>query len=244
VVTISRIDFVDPANPATTRNSSQWTIQKIASVASDSGRKFLFGPSVLLAQNRAYLTIGSGDRERPLVNNYPYVQDVQNRFYMFVDTFTSSGDSDVNLDGDQLANNTSGSTCISPTSTLRGWRMDLPGQGEQTVTSSLIVGGRIIFNTHRAVPQTGNICNANLGEARGYNVGLLCADKFSVIYNGIGLAISPVQGTVTLSNGRVQTFVLGGPTAPSVNTPFAPGKVTPAISQRRSRVYWYNHGDK
>lgn len=122
--------------------------------------------------------------------------------------------------------------------------MSLTGTGEQTVTSSLIAGGRIVFNTHRAVPTTGNVCSANLGEARGYNVGLLCADRFSVVYSGIGLAISPVQGTITLSSGRVQTFVLGGTTNPDGNTPFSPGKVVPAITQKRSRLYWYNHGDK
>ncbi|MBX9811403.1 MAG: hypothetical protein K2Y16_07315 [Burkholderiales bacterium] len=237
-----RIDFVDAA--LALRAPAAWTITKIAQVQSGSGRKFLFPPSALVAQNRAYLTLGSGDRERPLISNYPYVENVQNRFYMFVDTFPASG-AVVNLDGSSLADNTTTSTCVTPTSPLLGWRMDLAsGRGEQTVTSSLIAGGRVFFNTHRAKAATPGQCSANLGEARGYNVGLLCGDRYSVVYAGIGLAISPVQGTVILSSGETATFVLGGAGDPNVNSPFPPGKVTPSITQKRSRVYWYRHGDK
>jgi Tfp pilus tip-associated adhesin PilY1 len=238
-----RIDFVDPSTLAS-RSSGSWTITKIAAVTSNAGRKFLFAPSVLVAQNKAYIALGSGNRERPLATNYPYVQNITNRFYMFVDTFGTSGDS-IDLDGSSLADNTSGTTCVTPTSTLRGWRMDLAtGTGEQTVSSAVISGGRILFNTHRATEASANQCGANLGVAQGYNVGLLCADKFVVNYAGIGLPISPVQGTVTLPGNKVQTFVLGGSTSSTVNTPFAPGKVTPSITQKRARVYWYTNGDK
>lgn len=240
---VYRIDFVNPSTGAQ-RASGEWAISKIATVASGSSRKFLFPPSVLYAAGKAYLAFGSGDRERPLIGNYPYVENVVNRFYMFVDDFASSADP-VNLDGSTLADNTAGSTCISPSSTLRGWRMDLAaGRGEQTVTSSLISGGRIFFNTHRAMQAPANQCSADLGEARGYNVGLLCADRYSVVYSGIGLAISPVQGTVTLPSGETVTFVLGGANDPNTTSPFPPGKITPTISQKRSRLYWYRHGDK
>jgi type IV pilus assembly protein PilY1 len=239
---VYRVDFVDPSTGAQ-RSSGSWTITKVATVTSGSARKFLFPPSVLYAGGKAYLAFGSGDRERPLIGNYPYVENIQNRFYMFVDTF-ASGDP-VNLDGDSLADNTSASTCITPTSTLRGWRMDLAaGRGEQTVTSSLISGGRIFFNTHRATQAPANQCSADLGEARGYNVSLLCGDRYSVVYSGIGLAISPVQGTVTLPSGEAVTFVLGGANDPNTTSPFPPGKITPTISQKRSRQYWYRHGDK
>ncbi|MGE5526847.1 MAG: pilus assembly protein [Rhodospirillaceae bacterium] len=237
-----RIDFVDPTS-LDQLSAGNWTITKIANVASNSARKFLFPPSVLYAGGKAYLAFGSGDRERPLLSNYPYVESIQNRFYMFVDTFVSG--SPVNLDGSDLADNTTSSTCLTPTSTLRGWRFDLAaGRGEQTVTSSLISGGRIFFNTHRATEAPANQCSADLGEARGYNVGLLCADRYSVVYSGIGLAISPVQGTVTLPSGEAVTFVLGGASDPNTTSPFPPGKITPSISQKRSRQYWYRHGDK
>lgn len=240
---VYRIDFVNPSTVAL-RAEADWTIQKIASVASGSGRKFLFQPSVLYAGGKSYLAFGSGDRERPLLSNYPYVENVTNRFYMFVDSFSSSGTT-VNLDGSALVDNTSSSTCITPTSTYNGWRIDLAaGRGEQTVTSSLISGGRIFFNTHRATTAPATQCSGDLGEARGYNVNLLCGDRYSVVYSGIGLAISPVQGTVTLASGEVVTFVLGGASDQNTTSPFPPGKVAPAISQRRSRAYWYRHGDK
>jgi len=238
-----RVDFVDPATGAV-RAAAAWTMQKIATVGTGAARKFLFPPSVLYAGGKAYLAFGSGDRERPLIGNYPYVENIQNRFYMFVDTFSSSSEV-VNLDGTGLADNTAGSTCITPSSTLRGWRMDLAsGRGEQTVTSSLISGGRVFFNTHRATQAPANQCSADLGEARGYNVGLLCGDRYSVVYSGIGLAISPVQGTVTLPSGEAVTFVLGGASDPNATSPFPPGKIAPTISQKRSRQYWYRHGDK
>jgi len=237
-----RIDFIDPATLAQ-RAAGEWTMTKIARVASDSRRKFLFPPSVVYAGGKSYLAFGSGDRERPLIGNYPYVENIVNRFYMFVDTF-ASGDP-VDLDGSTLADNTSGSTCVTPTSTLRGWRMDLAaGRGEQTVTSSLIAGGRIFFNTHRATEAPKNQCAADLGEARGYNTGLLCADRYSVVYAGIGLAISPVQGTVVLPSGKSTTFIIGGAGDPNATSPFPPGRVVPSITQKRVRTYWYRHGDK
>jgi hypothetical protein len=53
-----------------------------------------------------------------------------------------------------------------------------------------------------------------------------------------------VQGTVTLPSGVAVTLVLGGANDPNTTSPFPPGKITPTISQKRSRQYWYRHGDK
>ncbi len=36
-------------------------------------------------QGRVMVTVGSGDRERPLEMNYPFADEVQNRFYAFFD---------------------------------------------------------------------------------------------------------------------------------------------------------------
>jgi Tfp pilus tip-associated adhesin PilY1 len=62
-----RIDFVDPTTLAT-RASGSWTITKIART-NGAGRKFLFGPAALPASGKVYLSLTSGDRERPLVSN-------------------------------------------------------------------------------------------------------------------------------------------------------------------------------
>lgn len=157
-----RVDFVDP-NTVVSRAGGEWTIRKIAKAESNTGGKVLFAPSVLLGQNKAYIAVGSGDRERPLTSNYPYVENVQNRFYVFVDTFSASGDA-MDLDGDSLVDNTSNSTCITPSGTAQGWRMNLAGRGEQTVTSALIGGGRVVFNTHRALEVSSTQCSANPGS--------------------------------------------------------------------------------
>ncbi|HSN41397.1 MAG TPA: PilC/PilY family type IV pilus protein, partial [Burkholderiales bacterium] len=246
-----RIDFVNQTTKAALA-PADWTMTKIAHTESSGHRKFMFAPAVLPSSDRVFVTFGSGDRERPLITNYPYTTPVLNRFYMFMDLFTGA---DVDLDSTALGDITSGnlSPCLSPTSSLSGWRMDLvggdpanPKVGEQTVTSSLILGGNVFFNTNRPVAPTEGQCSANLGEARGYSVSLLCGAAQSVKYTGGGLPISPVQGTTTLSDNSTVTFCIGcGDTSGLTETnPFTPGKVKPVIAPVRSRIYWYRHGDK
>jgi type IV pilus assembly protein PilY1 len=63
-----RVDMIDPSTKAA-RAPGAWTITKVASTTG-AGRKFLYPPSGLAAGSKVYLTFGSGDRERPLVDNY------------------------------------------------------------------------------------------------------------------------------------------------------------------------------
>ena len=269
--TVYRIDFSHPStlDPLA---STAWTMTTVAQTnATNVGRKFLFPPAVLPVTvggvAKVILTLGSGDRERPLSTNYPYVTPVPNRFYAFTDTPTPATDPQpaiLNLDntdstaGDVLADLTASNinsdpdltTCLP---TIRGWRMDLVGgtvggvsepNGEQVVTSSLISGGRVFFNTHQALTPSANTCDADLGRARGYSVDLFCGGKYSVIYEGGGLAISPVQGTVTTSDGETVTFIIGGPGGPGSTNPYTPGQIKPVIAPIRSLLYWYRQGDK
>ena len=67
-----------------------WTMTKLAKT-SGAARKFLFGPAALSAGSITYLAFGSGDRERPLIDNYPYKTPVINRFYMYEDKFETTG---------------------------------------------------------------------------------------------------------------------------------------------------------
>jgi len=169
-----RIDFVNQSN-FTSLNKGQWTITKIAQTTG-SFRKFLFAPSALAALGQVYLAFGSGDRERPLITDYPYTTPVQNRFYMFVDKFATAG-LPINLDGSTMSNYTSTTDCSTVVDTSKdGWFMDLTaGRGEQVVTSSVIFGGTIFFSTNRPIATAPGTCSANLGEARGYAVNLLTA---------------------------------------------------------------------
>ncbi|HEX5091644.1 MAG TPA: PilC/PilY family type IV pilus protein [Burkholderiales bacterium] len=254
---VYRIDFSDPATLAPLPPSS-WALTKVAQT-SGGGRKFLFAPAVLSAGGRVYVSLASGDRERPLIDNYPYQQQVQNRAYLFIDTFATSG-LPLNLDDTALMDDlTTGSLCgqtISPNA--HGWFFDLSaGRGEQAVTSTTIFGGLVFFSTNRPLSAGPNACASGLGEARGYAVNLLnasgaadtraiCGGARSGAFAGGGLPPSPVTGTVPVGpNGTPVTVMIGGVNrGGGVSTPIGAQRVTPAITQRRSRVYWYIDVDK
>jgi type IV pilus assembly protein PilY1 len=252
-----RIDFADAATLAPLAPSS-WTLTKVA-YTSGAGRKFLFAPGALAAGGRVLVTLASGDRERPLLDNYPYVQQVQNRAYMYNDTFATTG-LPVNLDDPSLMDDlTSGSSCGQATSPgAHGWFFDLNnGRGEQAVTSTNIFGGLVFFSTNRPLPAGPSACASNLGEARGYAVNvlnasgaadtqLICGGSRSGVFVGGGLPPSPVTGTVPVGpDGTPVTVMIGGINrGGGVSTPIGAQRVTPIITQRRSRIYWYTDSDK
>ncbi len=82
---------IDVANA----NTAQWTVTKLASIASTTGtpsatnmRKLMFPPDVVYTSDGIgdfdAVVLGSGDRE------HPFDQVVQNRFYMFKDRYTTT----------------------------------------------------------------------------------------------------------------------------------------------------------
>jgi type IV pilus assembly protein PilY1 len=255
-----RIDFVNPATLGPF-SAGNWTMTHIArtnypaTVNALAGRKFHFAPAALPGKDRVYLALGTGDRERPLEVNYPYIDSIQNRFYMFVDTFMTGAP--VDLDGAALTDFTANTGCPAVLgSGSLGWRMDLNnGRGEQTVTSAAIFGGLVFFSTNRPVAAALGTCAADLGEARGYAVNLLnasgavgtqelCGADRSGIFLGGGLPPSPVVGSVPV-NGRQVTVVIGGiQRTGTASSPIAAQRVRPTITQRRTRLYWYQHGDQ
>ncbi len=209
-----------------------------------------------------YLAIGSGDREHPLITNYPY-SDVVNRFYVFLNDVASS--TEVNLDSSDVSYDyTTPSSCttagVLPSSGKIGWYMNLNqnGQGEQTVTSALIAGGLVTFSTNRPLPATEGSCENSLGEARGYWVNLLngsgavgvagsCGGDRSTTFVGGGLPPSPVIGTVPIVvDGKSQpmTVIIGAPQRDgAASSPISPQRVRPVISSKRSMMYWKSSGD-
>jgi Tfp pilus tip-associated adhesin PilY1 len=252
-----RIDFVDPATRLPLPAGS-WAIYHIARTNNPvaAGRKFQFAPAALATTDRMFLALGSGDRERPLQSNYPFVENIANRFYMFVDTFSTTG-VPVDLDGGTMANFTTNTTCATTLGTsLNGWYMDLnTGRGEQTVTSATIFGGLIFFSTNRPVPTAPGQCGANLGEARGYAVNLLnasgavntetlCGADRSGVFLGGGLPPSPVVGRVLVAGKPVTVMIGGIQRSGGVSSPIGSQRVRPVITQKRLRTYWYTHGDR
>jgi Tfp pilus tip-associated adhesin PilY1 len=255
---IYRIDFVNPFSPATTLAPADWKITEIARTSGEH-RKFLFAPAVLAAKGKMYVTISSGDRERPLISNYPYLSSVLNRAYMIVDRFSTSGLPRDLDDTTWMEDLTAGSTCSTPSpeaSGKLGWFFDLnTGRGEQTVTSSLIFGGLVFFSTNRPDPTPAAVCSANLGKANGYAVNLLnasgaadtlgiCGGARSQEFVGGGLPPSPVTGTVPV-NGNPTTVCIGCvDRTGGIPCTICAQKVTPVINQRRARVYWYSDSDQ
>lgn len=247
-----RLDFSQPLTIEPLATAS-WTLTEVARTQG-AGRKFLFAPAVVIAKDRVYVAIGSGDRERPLISQYPYVENVKNRFYMFVDRFVGVGA--VDLDGATLSNFSADTPCsASFGSGMSGWFMDLSGRGEQTVTSPLIFGGLIYFSTNRATPASPGMCTASLGEARGYAVNLLnasgavgtqaiCGGARSNIFTGGGLPPTPVTAILPI-NGKPVSVVFGGvQRSGGASSAIGAQQVKPAMSGRRSRMYWYTHGNK
>ncbi len=257
-----RVDFVDSARTALL--SSAWTSRKVAHT-SGGGRKFLFAPALLAAApDKVYVAIGSGDREHPLASQYPFTE-VTNRFYVYKDNLADgAGVASVNLDALENYSASSTNTCtnapVLPSSSLRGWFMDLNanGQGEQVVTSALIAGGMVTFSTNRPIPAPAASCSTTLGEARGYWVNLLngsgaigvngtCGGQRSSPFVGGGLPPSPVLANGVPINGKATTVVIGAVQkgsdgAVGASVAIAPQKIRPAISSRRKRSYSYTSG--
>jgi type IV pilus assembly protein PilY1 len=254
-----RIDFVNKTSGAAL-GSGAWTITKIGHT-SGSGRKFLFGPAAVPLGTKIYLALGTGDRERPLINNYPYTGSLQNRFYMAIDDLT---DNDLNLDGGSMTNFTADTDCSTVlASGQRGWFMDeAEGRGEQTVTSAVIFGGTIFFSTNRPIPTTPGTCETNLGEARGYalnlfnasgviGTGALCGGERSGTFIGGGIPPSPVVGQVpvTIPGGggatKLVDVLIGGiDLKTGTGSPIGAQRPPIPIRQIRSRIYWFPQGER
>jgi type IV pilus assembly protein PilY1 len=254
---IYRMDFSDSANAPVADGS--WIMRRVA-YTSGAGRKFLYPPSLLRVGTKMYVALGSGDRERPLLNNYPYDTQVVNRFYVLLDDLTirDPSASATPLDTDPgmknfttLASTSCDESGVLPTSGLKGWFMDLPNRGEQVVTSALIAAGMVAFNTNRAVPTAeAAACAAPLGEARGYWLNLVnasgaiaagnktCGGDRSSVFVGGGLTPSPTLARVVIGD-RVTTVAIGAANRDGgVSVPIDPQEVKPVISSKRRTIYW------
>ena len=190
---------------------SDWTSNSLASNITiaylsddNNARKFLNGPDVVKTANYNEVLIGSGDRERPLISNYPCVDPVTNAFYMIKDS--PPGYPAVIKPAD-LADVSS--TC--PITSSKGWYFNMPNTCEQVVNKATSIGGYTYFGTNQPVNNTS--CATNLGIARGYAVSISggCAPPGagrSITFTGGGLPPSPVAGIVDI-NGKKVTFCLG-----------------------------------
>jgi type IV pilus assembly protein PilY1 len=258
-----RVDFVSgTATPRAALTPASWNKRMVART-SGGGRKFLFAPALLPAQGYVYVAIGSGDREHPLYEQYPYA-NVLNRFYVYKDDLGAALSSPVK-DLDALEDYSTKDSCtttpVLPSSSLSGWFMNLnaSGQGEQVVTSALIAGGMVTFSTNRPIPPQAGTCSTTLGEARGYWVNLLnasgaigtqgaCGGTRSSPFVGGGLPPSPVLANGVPVDGKATTVVIGAVQkgsngAGGASVAISPQKIRPPVRSKRTRTYSYTSGD-
>lgn len=259
-----RISFAEQGTVHTNLAPAAWSIRKIGQVDAASGRKFLFAPALLHNKESVYIAITTGDREHPLEMNYPYQTNVQNRAYVFRDILTEL--TGTTQDFDALTDRSVAPACGAegvgdPGGTMKGWFMNLEnGRGEQGVTSPLIAGGMVTFNTNRPNPETSGTCRTALGHAHGYWLNLLtgsgaiqasgavCGGARSSEFVAGGLPPTPVLATqvpieespnddtpnivyATVAIGAVQRDTVGA------NVAFSPQQVIPALTRARKRTY-------
>jgi type IV pilus assembly protein PilY1 len=253
---VYRISFTDTSYVV--KAPTQWGSTLIANTTTADGRKFLNAPALMAAGSTSmYLALGSGDRERPLITNYPYTSPVTNRLYVFIDDLAQATPGVIALDATTAMQNASTSTtCDSPSvlpgGTKKGWFMDLTGRGEQTITTAEIVAGMVTFSTIRPKSGTDNQCSAtaSLGEARGYWVNLLnasgaigvgnatCGGERFATFMTEGFVPSPTVVTVKI-DGKVQTIALGAiQRTGGASSGIAPQVIKPPIRATRRAIYW------
>lgn len=232
---------------------ASWTMRKIATAGTSSGRKFLYPPALfpVVKDSRVYLAIGSGDREHPLKSHYAFGA-VTNRFYVYLDDLrvTSGVAIDLNTLVDKTKDLGCDSAAITPNSSETGWFMDLYGKGELTVTSALILAGQVIFSTNRPMDPAIGSCATGLGEARGYWLNLTnasgtinsvnggtCGGSRSSTFASDGMPPSPVVGTVII-DGKPETIVIGAvDQGKGDSSAISPNKVVPPVKPTRKRIY-------
>ncbi|HEU0225706.1 MAG TPA: hypothetical protein VFR29_09740, partial [Steroidobacteraceae bacterium] len=242
---------------------ADWTITKIASLGCDSAsdtspspgcpmnRKFMFAPDIVEKDGVFFLLLGSGDREKPVMN-FSAAYAVNNYFFMIKDNpadadwlsseTANCGSAVICLDSLVAIDSGGADPDAADLAAMKGWSLDLRDH-EQVVTAAITVFGTTTFSTHTpAVPLVG-ACSSNLGTARVYNVRFANAAAIGPANNrdeevsGGGLPPSPVAGMVELDDGRIVPFVIGsvGDSSLESSLPGAPATGT----QPKSLTYWF-----
>jgi type IV pilus assembly protein PilY1 len=252
---VYRISGVDANTPMGDSDPDDWTITRIAALGCDgvsdcdANRKFMFMPDILQKGDIYYLLLGSGDREKPLLE-WPSAYDTDNYFFMITDRPTD----DEWFDGEEDNCDAAGMLCMdsllevgesdpdpAELAEKKGWYL-LLNDHEQVVTSAITVFGTTTFSTHTPAVPTPGSCVSTLGTARVYNIRFLNAsarvgEDRSAEISGGGLPPSPVAGLVTLDDGTTVPFIIGADADSPLesNLPESPSTGT----QPKSLTYWY-----
>lgn len=242
---------------------SGWTSNSAASditianlSETDNARKFINGVDVVEYATYNAVLVGSGDREHPMLNNYPcgdYSTTpgnfVQNAFYMIKDVPNAYPGTPWSP-SNGMTNVSDNLTATAASIGAGGWYFNF-GTCEQTINKSITIGGTVYFGTNQPNQTVANSCTNNLGIARGYAVDFITGNPVSggvrsSVFAGGGLPPSPVAGVVEVDGQRVP-FLLGGAKPGDPNnpnpSPLEGQKVPIDPKGTRTRVYWYIQGD-
>jgi type IV pilus assembly protein PilY1 len=259
---IYRISGSTPNEPMENADPANWTMTRIASLgcstvaACNANRKFMFAPDIVVNNSgQIHLLVGSGDREKPLMD-FEGAYAVNNYFFMVKDSplddewlSSESGNCSNNdlicLDSltDIPSDDDADAASLAQT---KGWYLELADH-EQVVTSPITVYGTVTFSTHTPTVPADGACTSNLGTAKVYNVRYLDAairngtqNRFEVIAGG-GLPPSPVAGLVLPDGAQdiseALPFIIGG----SPESPLQAGQPEPPPTTQlpKSLTYWY-----
>ena len=212
---------IDLPGTADFMKASSWpsAATKIATL----GGKVFFPPDVVATGNYVSVLVGTGDREKPLLNSN------QDRFFMIKD---GAGRDKVVAVSD-LAEVSAATRGGNP----YGCYIQL-GVGEKVINAPFTIGGVTYFGTNKPSQGTANACTGDLGIAYAYQFPLFCVPPTRSQIRGGGLLPSAVGGTVLINQDGKEVkvpFIIGSGTDGS---PYKPRKPAPAIGPKRSRLYW------
>jgi type IV pilus assembly protein PilY1 len=230
---VYRIDIESSTGAA--RDPSSWVITKIANF-NDAGntRRVFFAPDVVLTNSFVLLMLGTGDREKPLLNS------TNDRFYIMKDRKVSKGEpSSVTLLSDASALLVPPKLVpISETAAQSdpdGCYLDMAKDGEKVINQPITFGGITYFSSSK--PSAGSALSCSTTKSKAYQIPLLCRGATSVELVGDGLPPSPVVGYVDVGGGKVVPFVIGGPNAKKSAIEVNRAQIT--IPGNRRRSYWF-----
>lgn len=221
----------------------------------NQARKFINGVDVVEYATYNAVLVGSGDREHPMLDNYPcgnYSATagnfVTNAFYMIKDV--PSAYPGTPLTPTDLTDVTANLSATEASISAGGWYFKL-NACEQTINKSITIGGTAYFGTNQPSQTVPGSCTNNLGTARGYAIDFLTGNPVSGgvrsgVYAGGGLPPSPVAGVVEVDGLRVPFLLGGSKPGDSSNpnpSPLEGQKIPIDPKGSRTRVYWYIQGE-
>jgi len=205
-------------------DSSVWTVNKLAALGTSGGKKMFFSPDVVVTRDYTAVLVGSGDREKPLLNT------TQDYFYTVLDKNLRKG-VDAGFATLSFADLVPRDT-FAAASSPKGCYLSLDTTGEKVVNAPLTIAGKTYFGTNKPSATSAMSCSAGLGEAKVYSLPLLCGEPTVTNLNGGGLPPSPVAGTVEVTytySRTVSNTGSGGSTGSSLPPGALPGTTVTTV---------------